>query len=258
MGHTRSTIFVDQAMNAVQVLCPAKLTLSLKVKGRRQDGYHLIDAEMVSVDLCDELLITEGSGLTVRSPNSGCEVPVGASNLINQALKFVNRTADVTLIKKIPAGAGLGGGSTNAAGILRWAGFRDPIAASKLGADVAFCLNGGRARVTGIGETLEHLPYRRQEMTLLTPPIGMSTPDVYRAWDELDGPAGENGNDLEAAALTVEPQLAEWRDALSDATGQTARLAGSGGTWFVEGTHGPFTYRGTTSVNVVTVPVQHQ
>ena len=70
-------------------------------------------------------------------------------------------------------------------------------------------------------------------MTLLTPPIGMSTPDVYRAWDELDGPAGENGNDLEAAALTVEPQLAEWRDALSDATGQTARLAGSGGTWFV-------------------------
>ena len=59
MGHTRSTIFVDQTMNAVQILCPAKLTLSLKVKGRRRDGYHLIDAEMVSVDLCDELIIAE-------------------------------------------------------------------------------------------------------------------------------------------------------------------------------------------------------
>ena len=102
-------------MNAVQVLCPAKLTLSLKVKGRRQDGYHLIDAEMVSVDLCDELIITEGSGLTVRSPDSGFEVPVGASNLINQALKFVKRTADVTLIKKSLLGR-VRRGSTNAAG----------------------------------------------------------------------------------------------------------------------------------------------
>ncbi|HAE53847.1 MAG TPA: 4-(cytidine 5'-diphospho)-2-C-methyl-D-erythritol kinase, partial [Acidimicrobiaceae bacterium] len=105
-------------MNAVQILCPAKLTLSLKVKGRRRDGYHLIDAEMVSVDLCDELIIAKGSGLTVRSTDSGFKVPLGDNNLINQALKLVNRTADVTLIKKIPAGAGLGGGSTNAAGIL--------------------------------------------------------------------------------------------------------------------------------------------
>ena len=56
MDRTRSAIFDGQTMNAVQILCPAKLTLSLKVKGRRRDGYHLIDAEMVSVDLCDELL----------------------------------------------------------------------------------------------------------------------------------------------------------------------------------------------------------
>ena len=257
MDHTRSAIFDDQTMNAVQILCPAKLTLSLKVKGRRRDGYHLIDAEMVSVDLCDELIIARGSGLTVRSTDSGFKVPLGDNNLINQALKLVNRTADVTLIKKIPAGAGLGGGSTNAAGILRWAGFEDPIAAANLGADVAFCLNGGRARVTGIGETLEHLPYHHQEITLLTPPLGVSTVDVYRAWDALDGPVGENGNDLEAAALSVEPELAEWRDALSGATGQKARLAGSGGTWFVEGHHDPFNYRGVASVNVTTLPAQH-
>ena len=56
--------------------------------------------------------------------------------------------------------------------------------------------------MTGIGETLEHLPYHHQEITLLTPPLGVSTVDVYRAWDALDGPVGENGNDLEAAALS--------------------------------------------------------
>ena len=75
MDRTRSAIFDGQTMNAVQILCPAKLTLSLKVKGRRRDGYHLIDAEMVSVDLCDELIIARGSGLTVRSTDSGLKVP---------------------------------------------------------------------------------------------------------------------------------------------------------------------------------------
>ena len=63
---------------------------------------------------------------------------------------------------------------------------------------------------------------------------------------------------LETAALTVEPRLAEWRDVLSEATGKQARLAGSGGTWFVEGHHEAFTHRGITSMNVVTVPAQDE
>ncbi|MDP7066106.1 MAG: 4-(cytidine 5'-diphospho)-2-C-methyl-D-erythritol kinase, partial [Acidimicrobiales bacterium] len=226
------------------------------VKGRREDGYHLIDAEMVSIDLCDELLISDGSGIKVRSAGSGFDVPIDHSNLVNQALEMTGRTADVTIIKRIPAGAGLGGGSTNAAAVLRWAGFDDPIAAAKLGADVAFCLKGGRAHVRGIGEILEPLPYRQLGMTLLIPPIGVSTPEVYRAWDELNSPTGDHGNDLETAALTVEPRLAEWRDVLTEATGKQARMAGSGGTWFVEGHHEAFTHRGTTSKNVVTVPAQ--
>jgi 4-diphosphocytidyl-2-C-methyl-D-erythritol kinase len=60
---------------------------------------------------------------------------------------------------------------------------------------------------------------------------------VYAAWDDLGGPVGESGNDLEPAALSVAPRLAEWRDRLGDATGAAPRLAGSGGTWFVEGAH---------------------
>jgi 4-diphosphocytidyl-2-C-methyl-D-erythritol kinase len=61
------------------------------------------------------------------------------------------------------------------------------------------------------------------------------TAEVYRAWDQLGGPEGPNGNDLEPAALAVGPELARWRDALAEATGTTPRLAGSGSTWFVEG-----------------------
>jgi 4-diphosphocytidyl-2-C-methyl-D-erythritol kinase len=63
----------------------------------------------------------------------------------------------------------------------------------------------------------------------------VSTPAVYRAWDALGGPTAEGPNDLEPAALVVEPGLAVWRDRLGDATGRTPVLAGSGGTWFVEG-----------------------
>jgi 4-diphosphocytidyl-2-C-methyl-D-erythritol kinase len=107
--------------------------------------------------------------------------------------------------------------------------------ASKLGADVPFCLHGGRARVEGTGERLSPLPFEPRELTLLMPPFGCSTPAVYAAWDALGGPTGDGPNDLEAAALRVEPRLAEWRDRLGDATGRTPVLAGSGSTLFVEG-----------------------
>src|SRR5699024_6097241 len=117
----------------------------------------------------------------------------------------------------------------------RWAGCHDPAAAAVLGADVPFCLVGGRARVTGIGEIVEPRPHRDRVFTILTPPFGCSTPAVYRAWDALGGPTGVDRNDLQAAAITVEPRLARWRDRLGDATGAEPVLAGAGSTWFVEG-----------------------
>ena len=211
------------------VRAPAKLTLSLRVTGARDDGYHLIDAEMVSLELADTLTITPGSGVEVV----GADVE---DTLVTRALAAVDRS-DVRVVvdKRIPAGAGLGGGSSDAAAVLRWAGCTDLAVAASLGADVAFCLIGGRARVTGIGEVVSPLPFVDQELTLLTPPFGVSSAEVYAEWDRLGGPAGANGNDLEPAALSVEPRLAEWRDRLGDATGLVPRLAGSGSTWFVEG-----------------------
>lgn len=218
----------------VVLRAPAKLTLSLRVTGVRADGMHLIDAEMVTLDLADALAVGEGDGLEVRGA-TGLGVPADDDNLVRRALHLVGRTAHVEITKRIPAGAGLGGGSADAAAILRWAGFSDLEAAARLGADVAFCLVGGRARVRGIGEVVEPLPFVERTLTLLTPPFGCSTPAVYRAWDELGGPTADGPNDLEPAALRVEPRLAEWRDRLGDATGRTPVLAGSGSTWFVEG-----------------------
>lgn len=215
---------------------PAKLTRSLRVTGVRADGFHLIDAEMVTISLCDTLEIDpDGQGLVIDALDTGLDVVNGDDNSVTRALRLVGRTAGVRLRKRIPAGGGLGGGSADAAAILRWAGYDDPVGAATLGADVPFCVAGGRARVTGIGEVLEPLEPVDATFTLLVPPFGCSTPAVYRAWDELGGPTADGPNDLEPAALRVEPRLAMWRDRLGDATGERPILAGSGCTWFVPG-----------------------
>lgn len=217
------------------VLAPAKLTRSLRITGVRPDGLHLIDAEMVTIDLADELTFEEGDGLVLEG--AGPDVGAGEDNLVRRALRAVDRNALVTLHKRIPSGAGLGGGSADAAAVLRWAGCDDRSLAAGLGADVPFCLLGGRARVTGVGEELEALPPVALTFTLLTPPVHCSTPAVYRAWDDLGGQTADGPNDLEPAALAVAPELARWRDELQERTGQVAVLAGSGSTWFVEGAH---------------------
>lgn len=216
-------------MNRHVEQAPAKLTLSLRVTGVRPDGYHLIDAEMVTVDLSDTLVFSEGDGVDYV----GMANPPG--DLVARALAAVGRRAHVRVHKRIPPGAGLGGGSADAAAVLRWAGCSDAGVAASLGADVPFCVVGGRARVRGIGEIVEPLPHRDQVFTLLVPPFGCATPAVYAAWDRMGGPRGEHGNDLEPAALAVEPRLAGWRDMLAAVAGVRPRLAGSGSTWFVEG-----------------------
>jgi 4-diphosphocytidyl-2-C-methyl-D-erythritol kinase len=220
-----------------RLVARAKLTLTLRVTGLRADGYHLLDSEMVTLDLADTLELSGGDGLELHG-EAAAGLATGDDNLVERALRAIGSRAHVRLDKRIPPGAGLGGGSADAAAILRWAGVTDLGLAARLGADVPFCLVGGRARVRGVGEIVEPLPFDAvsgDAYTLLVPPLHVSTPAVYRAWDQLGGPTGDNGNDLEPAALQVEPGLVEWRDRLADATGCRPRLAGSGGTWFVPG-----------------------
>ena len=221
----------------VQIVAPAKLTVTLRVTGVRADGYHLIDAEMVTLELADRLTITEGgTGLTASGPFAA-GVPLDDSNLVAKALRLVGRQAAIHLDKLIPHGGGLGGGSSDAAAVLRWAGYADLEGAARLGADVSFCLVGGRARVRGIGEIVEPLEPTARWFTTVTPPFGCSTPAVYRAWDALGGPRADGPNDLEPAALAVEPRLAVWRDRIREASGVAPSLAGSGSTWFLDGAH---------------------
>jgi 4-diphosphocytidyl-2-C-methyl-D-erythritol kinase len=214
----------------------AKLTVSLQVTGVRADGYHLIDAEMMSLDLADTVTIDpHGDGLVFDGPFSA-GITADENNLVARALRLVGRTARVTVTKNIPHGGGLGGGSADAAAILAWAGFDDLQEASRLGADIPFCLIGGRARVRGIGEVIEPLSFEPRDFTLVIPPFAVSTPAVYGAWDAMPKDVrGRGVNGLEAAAISVEPRLAVWRAMILNACGVEPVLAGSGSTWWLPG-----------------------
>ena len=227
----------------VSLIAPAKLTVSLKVTGVRADGFHLIDAEMVTLDLADQLVVdTSRTGLEIIGEFAD---DLAASNntndnLVARALQLADRKAHVTVTKNIPSGGGLGGGSADAAAILRWAGFTDLASAAKLGADIAFCIVGGRARVSGIGEVVNPLKKIAREITLVVPPFRVSTPAVYRAFDQLTDfgktPIKHAGvNDLEPAAIKVEPRLAIWKEKIAKACGVVPTLAGSGSSWWLDG-----------------------
>ncbi len=206
------------------------------ITGVRSDGFHLIEAEMVSLDIADVIEINDAdtTTITVSGPYAN-GVPADDSNLVSRALVLAGRTARVHIEKNIPHGGGLGGGSTDAAAVLKWAQWSDVPATAGLGADIPFCLVGGRALVTGIGEKVLPMPYEAKNVTLFLPPMSAPTPVVYREWDALGGPKGPNGNDLELAAVSAFPELGRWRDRVESATGATLHLAGSGSTWFADG-----------------------
>jgi 4-diphosphocytidyl-2-C-methyl-D-erythritol kinase len=220
------------------IQAPAKLTTYLHMKGLRGDGFHLLEAEMVSVDLFDRLTFAEGSGLAISG--IGAEhLSNGPDNLVSRALGLVGRQAAVGLEKAIPAGGGLGGGSADAAAVFRWAGVDDTALAASLGSDVPFCLRNGRALVSGVGEIVERLNFEPRNYTLLMPPISVDTRAVYKAFDLGAGDRSHwcERNHLQQAAIAVEPRLLAWKRYLEESTGAEAVMAGSGSTWFVEGAH---------------------
>ena len=181
----------------------------------RPDGYHELDAEMVTLDLADELELDDGGdGLDVeagagRAGRRPARPPATTSS--TGPWRPCGRRAGVRLVKRIPLGGGLGGGSADAAAVLRWAGCTDLDVAAALGADVPFCLVGGRARVEGIGERVDAAPASRPA------PSCCSLPPVRRghgagstgAWDDRTPAGGPRGRTTStAAALAVEPRLA--------------------------------------------------
>ena len=236
----------------------AKLTLALRVTGLLPGGYHALDSLVVAVDApADTITISpQGVGVTA-SVHGPCAdgVPTDDANLaVRAALALLPADAGLHLDveKHIPAGAGLGGGSSDAAAILRALRDRygvdaarvDEIAAS-LGADVPVCVRGGVNRMEGRGEIVTSLEGGPAlDLVLAVPPFGCSTPAVYRAWDDLGGPTATRvvdapagwaavwgpiwANDLEPAAEVVAPELAAFRERVEAACGAPALLAGSG------------------------------
>ena len=201
---------------------PAKLTLSLRITGVRDDGYHLIDAEMVTLDLADELTIDRrpATALTATGPfadgvpldeleprRQGAARSPDAPRGVHDRQARSRTAAGSAAVRPTPRRCCAGPGSR-----------RPSSRAARLGADVPFCLVGGRARVRGIGEIVEPLPYvDRSTSRWSIPPLRVSTPAAYRAWDELGRPERHDGpNDLEPAAIVVEPALAGWRDRIAD------------------------------------------
>ncbi|MGZ4756379.1 MAG: 4-(cytidine 5'-diphospho)-2-C-methyl-D-erythritol kinase [Acidimicrobiia bacterium] len=247
---------------SLELLAPAKLTLSLRILGTRADGFHDLEALTVSVDVpYDALTVRPGAPgvvLEVSGP-AAAGVPTGDENLAVRAARAVlpdGAGLVIGLRKQIPPGSGLGGGSSDAAAVLRVCADTYELApavvaatAAEIGSDVPFCLHRDPAWMRGRGEIIDPVPLPTAlRVLIVVPPFPISTAAVYRAWDELGAPrhrrrlappaalghlVDELANDLEPAAEHVEPRLAPFREALETAAGARALLAGSGSSCWI-------------------------
>lgn len=258
---------------ALALRAPAKVNLGLRVLGRRADGYHEIETIMQALELHDDVVAErKASGIAldvVAAAGAGLPVPADADNLAWRAagsfLAHCGIRSGVRLhvTKRIPAGGGLGGGSSDAAATLLLCNALFGVGldaaslhalALQLGADVPFFLRGGTQLARGIGERLQPcaLPLRTH-FVLIVPPFGTSTALVYKKCasrltsdrarssipdsNVLSGKGLETlsriGNDLEAAAIELHPELARLRARVIDAGFTDVRLSGSGATLFL-------------------------
>lgn len=238
----------------------AKVNLALAVYPPTADGYHPLRGLFQSVSLADSvrLLPADDDAITV----SNDEAPSDESNLAWIALDAMRHLARMPtavrldILKRIPAGSGLGGGSADAAaviGLLTDVYGVDPTeareVAASIGADVPFALRGGTGIVAGRGERIESTePLDGFAIAIVVPPFPLSTPAVFRKWDELDAPDGPvisdaalppelRGrepirNDLYPAAVALDPRIAEWVDELSSLWATEVAMTGSGSALF--------------------------
>ncbi|MEK6778766.1 MAG: 4-(cytidine 5'-diphospho)-2-C-methyl-D-erythritol kinase [Candidatus Deferrimicrobiota bacterium] len=251
------------ASTGFSFLAPAKLNISLKVFGKRADGYHNIYSVMVPVSLYDEVTLEEAdSGILVESDDPA--VPVDGGNTCHRAAALFMEWAGapkgvrIRLRKRIPAESGLGGGSSDAAatfkGMMALTGRNPPPEtllgmAARVGADVPFFTLGGPAVAEGIGERLTPVEWRVPFFTLIVkPPFGLSTregyarlrrgtgdnpPDAvapaFRDWEDL---VPAVSNDFEAAWGDTRPEIGEIKRELLSAGARAAGLSGSGSAVF--------------------------
>lgn len=230
-------------------LAPAKVNLTLHVTGRRKDGYHLLDSVVTFADFGDRITVGSGDRLTVTGPLAA-GVPVDDSNLIRRALALAGLRRAVTLDKRLPHPAGLGGGSSDAACALRLAGVDPkPDMLLSLGADMPVCMVAAASRMRGIGEVVTPLRLPPLDCVLVHPGIDLPTQAVFRALASADNPGhadvpdfadvdaclgwlSRQRNDLEPAARALAPVIGDVLAAIRDTGAAIARMSGSGATCF--------------------------
>lgn len=251
----------------LSVKAHAKMNWCLSILGVREDTYHELDMLMQSLELCDELSFAPSQMLSLSI--NGKPLPKDGRNLVLRAANAlreyagVRTGAKINLVKRIPVRAGLGGGSADCAATLTALNrlWRLNLTmetllklGATLGADVPFCLLGGAARVTGVGDQLEPLaPPPPVPLVLITPGCGLGTASVFAAWDNgprsidpadtmaayralCEGKIGELKsvckNSLEDVAISMLPEIAEVKSRLYALGARFAQMTGSGSTVF--------------------------
>ncbi len=245
---------------SIRIPAYAKINLSLRILGRRDDGFHALETRMVPIDVSDEVEIARLRGGESSLTCSDESLPLDDSNLAMKALRaFEKRTGvsgawGIHLEKMIPSGAGLGGGSSDAAAVLRGlndlTGCRLPLETlaelgAAIGSDVPFFLHGRACDATGRGEIVSPVEFPHQlTLVLIKPPFGVSTPWAYQRWaasrplaevsyEAQVCPWGEMVNDLERPVFEKHlllPAIKMWLLAQDET--QAALMSGSGSTVF--------------------------
>ncbi len=235
---------------------PAKVNLFLHVVGRREDGYHLLQSVFALLDWCDLLHVEQRHGAGLSREDIGQPVPdddlcLRAARAL-QAATGCTAGAHIVLDKRLPAQAGMGGGSSDAATCLLalnrlWRTGLDQHALEtiglQLGADVPFFLRGRNAWVEGIGERITPIDLPAARLLVAKPPAGVDTPSIFRAPDlqRATNPAILSGfaadplrfghNDLQPVARRLCPDVGAALDWLAS-QGLTGRMTGSGSACF--------------------------
>ena len=250
----------------MEIQARAKINWTLNVTGRRADGYHLLDMLMQPLALHDTLYAEPAPSLTLTLENGG-GLSAGEDNLVLRCAKALQKAAGtekgaaLRLVKRIPMGAGLGGGSADGAAALKllnglWGlglSLQELCAIGEtLGADIPFCLHDAPRRARGIGEILSPIPSGVFPLVLIQPCAALSTKEVFTAYHQRPdiAPADtENamsalatgnlkalrqfaGNVLESASIPLRPEIAMVKEALYQAGADFAQMTGSGSVVF--------------------------
>ena len=246
------------AINFTPYPAPAKLNLMLKVAGKRDDGYHLLETVFCLIDLCDtiHLAVRDDGRIVLHNPQADIspenDLTVRAARLLQQFSGCLKRGVDIKIDKKIPMGGGLGGGSSNAATVLvalnhLWAcGLTQQQLIDlgvKLGADVPFFIFGKTAFAEGIGEKLTPLPIDLPHFVIIHPAVSVSTKEIFSHFvlTSLNNPIRIDRltesipliNDLQNIAVTRYPEIAHALAVLQQ-YGEKAMMTGSGSCVFLQ------------------------